>query len=168
MPNTTMTERDMFIAGFTREYATTLRLLEAYPPGQSELRPSPRSKTARELAFLLALGQGVAAAVATKDALLAPPEFTPPATWDAVLGALRAAHAESRAALEAMTDEAFQAPFTLLAGPGGKTATMRRADALWFFLMDHVHHRGQFSVYARMAGGRVPSIYGPSGDEPWA
>ena len=31
-----------------------------------------------------------------------------------------------------------------------------------------VHHRGQFSVYLRMADGKVPSIYGPSADEPWA
>jgi uncharacterized damage-inducible protein DinB len=34
-------------------------------------------------------------------------------------------------------------------------------------LMDSVHHRGQFSVYLRMADGKVPSIYGPTADEPW-
>lgn len=33
-------------------------------------------------------------------------------------------------------------------------------------LSDHVHHRGQLSVYLR-AIGTVPSIYGPSGDQPW-
>ena len=32
---------------------------------------------------------------------------------------------------------------------------------------DSIHHRGQLSVYIRPAGGKVPSIYGPSGDEPW-
>jgi len=44
----------------------------------------------------------------------------------------------------------------------------RRMDFLWFLLMDMVHHRGQFSVYLRMADGKVPSIYGPSADEPWS
>jgi uncharacterized damage-inducible protein DinB len=34
-------------------------------------------------------------------------------------------------------------------------------------LYDTIHHRGQLSVYMRLAGARVPSIYGPSGDEPW-
>jgi uncharacterized damage-inducible protein DinB len=34
-------------------------------------------------------------------------------------------------------------------------------------LYDSVHHRGQISVYLRMSGARVPSIYGPSRDEPW-
>jgi uncharacterized damage-inducible protein DinB len=35
-------------------------------------------------------------------------------------------------------------------------------------LMDSIHHRGQMSVYLRCAGGKVPSIYGPSADEPWS
>jgi uncharacterized damage-inducible protein DinB len=43
----------------------------------------------------------------------------------------------------------------------------RKADVLWMMMMDAIHHRGQFSVYVRMAGGKVPSIYGPSADEPW-
>lgn len=30
---------------------------------------------------------------------------------------------------------------------------------------DQIHHRGQLSVYVRMAGGKVPSIYGPSADD---
>ncbi len=44
---------------------------------------------------------------------------------------------------------------------------VRKMDLLWFMLMDQVHHRGQFTIYLRMADGKVPSIYGPSADEPW-
>src|SRR5216117_2120036 len=44
---------------------------------------------------------------------------------------------------------------------------LRKMDVLWFMLMDQVHHRGQFTIYLRMADGKVPSIYGPSADEPW-
>ena len=44
---------------------------------------------------------------------------------------------------------------------------VRRMDVLWSLLHDEIHHRGQFSIYLRMAGGKVPSIYGPSADEPW-
>ncbi|MGA3241300.1 MAG: DinB family protein [Bryobacteraceae bacterium] len=29
-----------------------------------------------------------------------------------------------------------------------------------------VHHRGQLSSYLRPMGAKVPSIYGPSADEP--
>ena len=42
-----------------------------------------------------------------------------------------------------------------------------RLEFCWFLLHDEIHHRGQFSIYLRMAGAKVPSIYGPSADEPW-
>ncbi len=38
-------------------------------------------------------------------------------------------------------------------------------DAVFNMLLDLVHHRGQLSVYIRLGGGKVPSIYGPSADE---
>jgi uncharacterized damage-inducible protein DinB len=49
-----------------------------------------------------------------------------------------------------------------------RSSPMRRGNALWLMLNDSIHHRGQLTVYLRMAGGRVPSIYGPSADEPWS
>jgi uncharacterized damage-inducible protein DinB len=39
------------------------------------------------------------------------------------------------------------------------------ANMVWGFFFDAIHHRGQLSVYLRPMGGKVPSIYGPSGDE---
>ncbi|MGH9317554.1 MAG: DinB family protein, partial [Thermoanaerobaculia bacterium] len=39
-------------------------------------------------------------------------------------------------------------------------------DMLWGFLFDAIHHRGQLSSYIRPMGGKVPSIYGPSADDP--
>ena len=43
---------------------------------------------------------------------------------------------------------------------------IRAIDALMAELHDQIHHRGQFSVYLRLAGAKVPSIYGPTADEP--
>ena len=34
-------------------------------------------------------------------------------------------------------------------------------------LNDSIHHRGQMSVYLRISGGKVPSIYGPTADVRW-
>lgn len=45
---------------------------------------------------------------------------------------------------------------------------MMTAPAAGFinFMLGHsIHHRGQLSAYIRPMGGKVPSIYGPSGDE---
>jgi len=41
------------------------------------------------------------------------------------------------------------------------------AELIWFMLLDAVHHRGQLSIYLRLMEAKVPSIYGPSADEPW-
>jgi len=39
-------------------------------------------------------------------------------------------------------------------------------EFLWDFMFDAIHHRGQLSAYLRPMGGKVPSIYGPSADDP--
>ena len=38
-------------------------------------------------------------------------------------------------------------------------------DFMLMMLFDQIHHRGQLSVYIRLAGGKVPSVYGPSADD---
>ncbi len=70
-----------------------------------------------------------------------------------------------RAALVGKTDAEFLAPWTLMAG-GKEVFTMPKAAVLRNFVFNHmVHHRGQMTVYLRMLGVAMPSIYGPSGDE---
>ena len=38
-------------------------------------------------------------------------------------------------------------------------------DFMLMMIHDQIHHRGQLTVYIRMAGGKVPSVYGPSADD---
>ena len=45
-------------------------------------------------------------------------------------------------------------------------AALHLGEMLWGFLFDAIHHRGQLSSYLRPMGAKVPSIYGPSGDDP--
>jgi uncharacterized damage-inducible protein DinB len=63
-------------------------------------------------------------------------------------------------------DEKLQQTVKFFTGPK-QMGDVRRLDLVWFLLSDEIHHRGQFSVYLRMADGKVPSIYGPTADEPW-
>ena len=83
-----------------------------------------------------------------------------------VITALEKAHRDFGALVASFSDEQLREPVTFLVAP--KTpGPSPRMDFAWFLLHDQIHHRGQFSVYLRMAGGKVPSIYGPTGDEPW-
>ena len=43
---------------------------------------------------------------------------------------------------------------------------MPKVMVLRSIMLNHwIHHRGQLGVYLRLVGAKVPSSYGPSGDE---
>ena len=160
------TEREHFLASFEREYQTTLRVLKAFPPAQGKLKFTDRSHTANEIAWSLVLDQMIVEPVLTV-AKLEPKETPAPSDFSSILSQFEKLHTEATAKLKKLDDKLFNSTLNLQVGPKGAMADVRRADALWLFLNDTIHHRGQFSVYLRAAGGKVPSIYGPSGDEPW-
>jgi uncharacterized damage-inducible protein DinB len=74
--------------------------------------------------------------------------------------------AATRAALAGTTDEELLTIWTLKRG-GKAIFSMPKASVLRSFVLSHlIHHRGQLSVYLRLLDLPVPSIYGPSADEP--
>jgi uncharacterized damage-inducible protein DinB len=155
-----MTEKDTFLAIHQREYQITHRLISAYPANQLAYRPHERSRSAKELAFTLAQQERIF--VQAAKGVFDPSIFgaTPPATVREILQALETNQQQVQQAIGAASQEELNQPMSF-AGQ-----EMRRMDVLWAVLFDLIHHRGQFSVYVRMAGGMVPSIYGPSADDP--
>jgi uncharacterized damage-inducible protein DinB len=95
-----------------------------------------------------------------------PAGYVPPSTRAAVLEMFDRNVADARAALSGRTDAELMAPWTLKS-QGKEVFTMPKAVVLRSFVMNHmVHHRGQMSVYLRLQNVPVPSMYGPSADEP--
>jgi uncharacterized damage-inducible protein DinB len=91
--------------------------------------------------------------------------FVAPTTCDTVLALFDANVRAGRPTLVGKTDPEFHAPWTLLI-EGKAMFTMPRVTVLRNFLLNHtIHHRGQLTVYLRMLGVALPSIYGPSADE---
>ncbi|HEU4559915.1 MAG TPA: DinB family protein [Longimicrobium sp.] len=156
-----------FLEMLEREHQTTMKVLRAYPAAQAELRPAEKSKTARELAYVFAAEAMIGVAGLTTGFDFSKTDPPPvPGSMEEVIQAVEDAHRRWVEALRTQTDAQLRetvqfpvAPFTMGDWP--------KIDFLWMLLHDHIHHRGQFSVYLRMAGGKVPSIYGPSADEPW-
>lgn len=170
MPTTSARRTQAFLDTFDRECQTTLKVLRAYPEDKLDLKPSDKSKTARELAWVFAAECGLGAHV-WNDALAngmpaggGPP--APPAKWSDLVAGVEKALADYRSLVAAASDEDLDRNVHFFTAP--KTmGQMSRHQFIWFLLHDHIHHRGQFSVYLRMAGGKLPSIYGPTADEPW-
>ncbi|MEO8217046.1 MAG: DinB family protein [Acidobacteriota bacterium] len=162
-------EKQSFLDSYDAEHATTMRVLRAYPEDKLDLRPHPKLKSARELAWVFVLERGLGMKVWNDEFAKAAPAGSSPAApggWDELLGALDKAHKDFREVITAATDSDLHENVHFFTGP--KTmGEISRMDWLWFLLKDQIHHRGQFSIYLRMADGKVPSIYGPTADEPW-
>ena len=163
------TAKQQFLDAYDREHETTMRLLRAYPKDKTDLRPHPKLKTARELAWVFVVECGLGTMVYHDELAKGLPSGRPPGapqSWDEVLSSLEKAYKDFRDLVRKASDEDLQKKVHVLSGPKTMGETSR-LDFLWFLLSDQIHHRGQFSIYSRIAGGKVPSIYGPSADEPW-
>jgi len=165
----TPTPKQQFLQSFNRETATTLKVMRAYPADQLDLTPTAKSRSARDLIWLFAMEQGLATkALTTGFDWSAPrgPLPSPPDAYDKLIKAVEDSFQQIVALVERTPDSQMGDTVKFFVGP--KTlGDVPKIDFLWFLLCDQIHHRGQLSVYLRMAGGKVPSIYGPSGDEPW-
>lgn len=161
-----MSEKQRFMSALEKEFPTTLKVLKAFPATKADFKPHRKCRSAKELAWTFVLEQG-----ALRGALAGGIDFkamgTPaPATLQEVIATYEKVHRDNVEALKKASDADLNQTVKFPTGPG-QMGDWRRMDFLWFLLMDCIHHRGQFSVYLRMADGKVPSIYGPSADEPW-
>ena len=163
-------QKEKFLQTYQQEHETTMRVLRAYPVAKLDLKPTPVMKSARELAWIFVQERGLGTAV-WRDAFgqglppAAPPP-TVPDSWEQVLSALESAHEEFKKVVADTSEEDLEKTVKFLVGPKN-LGDFRRIDFAWFLLFDQIHHRGQLSVYVRMAGGQVPSIYGPTLEQPW-
>jgi hypothetical protein len=140
--------------------------MKAYPPGKDDFKPHERSDPAVRLDHTFSMENAVVYK-AVRGELTMPPDLPPaPATYAEAIANYERGAKELMAAVEAMPDSRVSEKMTFFTGPK-QIGTVPISQIMWLMLMDSIHHRGQLSVYVRMAGGKVPSIYGPSADEPW-
>lgn len=161
-----LSEKQMFLQSFQRESDTTLKVLKAYPAERADYRPHEKSRSAKELAWTFVLEQGMTTGGLSGHVDFSQPMPKPPADYKDVLAAFEQGIRDTAAKISTANDEDLNKSMPFPVGPK-QMADLRRLDVLWTALMDQVHHRGQFSVYLRLAGGKLPSIYGPTADEPW-
>lgn len=163
-----MSEKQKFQEAWDKESATTLKVLRAYPEDKADLRPHPSSRSAKDLAWAFVF-DGVAGSQAVQGEMKFPPPNMPekPSSWKAMISEVEKALKVMSDRVRKVDDAQLNTTVKFVTGPK-QMSDLRRMDVLWFLLNDTIHHRGQFSVYLRMAGGKVPAIYGPSADEKWS
>jgi uncharacterized damage-inducible protein DinB len=161
--------KKQFLEALEREHQRTMRVLRAYPDDKADFKPHETSGSARELAWIFVLGPNLMAKALTTGFDWSNPSGGPPAapaSMKEIVAAAEQAHQRLVDVLNATDESALDETVQFFVGP----KTLGEFTKLGFIemvLFDHVHHRGQLSVYLRIAGAKVPSIYGPSRDEPW-
>ena len=156
-----MTEKEVFIQAWEREFQTNLKVLHALPENKLEVRPDSSQHTAKDLAWSIVaeekefIGGGVTGSINLTNI----PK--PPSTLKEIIATYERAHEENIQKVKAMTDAEFNKLVKGYSSPKFN-GEIRRADVLWGGLIDAAHHRGQLSVYLGIAGAHVPqSTYAP-------
>jgi uncharacterized damage-inducible protein DinB len=165
-----MALKDALLPEYDHEMGTTRRLLERVPDADLAWKAHERSFSLGQLAghianvphWLDAICDATVFDVASLGEDARPKQ---PTSIADVLTAFDGNVKRGRQKIDALTDAAMFAQWTMKQGDH-EILTMPRTAVLRSFIMNHlIHHRGQLSVYLRLRNVPVPAIYGPSADE---
>jgi len=161
---------DTILDQLDREAPRTRRVLEKTPQGKDDWKPHEKSMPLGRLAMLVATMPSWITMILNQDELdvqpvggskFQMPELKTPAQ---LVAAHDKAVGDAREALRQATDEHLSKNWKLLSA--GKTVQEDpRHVVLRDTLLHLAHHRGQLTVYLRMNGAPVPSVYGPTADD---
>jgi uncharacterized damage-inducible protein DinB len=161
---------EWFLAELEAEAPRTRRTLERVPEGRDEWAPHPKSMPLGRLAMLVAQMPSWITLVVAQDQLDLNPaggsnvDQRPLRTPAELTEAMDKNVADARRTLAGTTDEHLLTPWKLLFS-GRVVMEQPRWVVLRETFMHLSHHRGQLTVYLRLNGQPVPSIYGPTADD---
>jgi DinB family len=146
-----------------REIPKFLKVLMAIPAGNHGYKPDPKSRTAPEIAWLLASSESALASL-LDTGTVEWKETPAPADLASIIAAFEKNAAAVDERLKRFDEARWGQKGKFLFGEGQSWEDTYEAFTLGF-LFDSIHHRGQLTTYLRAMGGKVPSIYGPSADD---
>ena len=159
---------DSLIPEFDHEMATTRKVLERVPEERFDWKPHEKSSSLGVLAKHGATlpTWGTETLMRPEIVLVGNNPPTSATSKSELLTAFDKNVGDARAALAGKSDAELMAMWSLKRN--GKTVfSMPKTTVLRSFVLNHlIHHRAQLTVYLRLLDIPVPSIYGPSADEP--
>ena len=161
-----MTSREAFLETWKMESATTQRVLDAVPNAKLDYRPDPKSRTGLELAAHVA-GHGPILTALVETGRIGGGPMPAPKSLKEAVGVFGASLPKLEKLIQGTDDKTWDTRMSGIFGPDGKAMMQAPLGTMvWFLFYDLVHHRGQLCAYLRAMGGKVPSVYGPSADDP--
>ncbi|HVT41158.1 MAG TPA: DinB family protein [Gemmatimonadaceae bacterium] len=158
-----MDQRTLFMKYWAKEAPATRKVISRIPEA-SQYRPDVKSRTAREIAWLI-VREEIVLVDGLEKGTMEWTEVPAPASMAEVLETYDRHHKNQAKRLEALDAARWERPVPFMF-QGQQVMNESGYDNAWGFLHDIIHHRGQLSTYLRPMGSTVPQIYGPSADEP--
>ena len=159
---------DALLPEFDHEMTTTRKVLERVPEDKFAWKPHAKSFSLGALAAHVATLPTWGEETLTRseiDIAGGQPPVAPPSKTE-LMATFDKNVAATRSALAGKTDAELLATWTLKRHSKA-IFSMPKTAVLRSFVLSHlIHHRGQLCVYLRLLDVSVPSIYGPSADEP--
>ena len=154
---------NVFADTMKNESETTKKIFRAIPEEKKTYKPDAKARSAHELAWHIATSEvwfmdGV---LNGKFSMGEPPQMPP--TIAAIVEWYEKNYPDFVNGLKDLPAEKLTAPI-----PFFGMMELPAVAYLNFLNLHSAHHRGQLSTYLRPMGGKIPSIYGGSADEPFA
>ncbi len=145
---------------FNKEFGTTLRMMHAFPPNKKDFTPHKRSQNALRLMSTFVFEMYLLATHLFGDVMdRSRFQSYKPETIQVVIDDFEKYSTDVLKRLAQVSEPDLMKTIEF----GGRKFAVDEFALM--MLHDQIHHRGQLSVYVRMAGGEVPSVYGPSADD---
>ncbi len=162
----TATKSDALVAEIRREAETTRRVLERVPEDKLSWAPHAKSMSLGTLALHVATIPGAIAGLVSEPTGEVPTFVRPEATSRAqLLSALDTSIATATQKLGGWGAPYLDAEWKMVHA-GNTLLALPRIEMIRSVMLNHwYHHRGQLTVYLRLLGVPIPSVYGPSADE---
>ena len=146
---------------YTQEATTTLKVIQSIPEGHLDFKPHEKSNSLKAILRTAIVGfimnEKFLEGEVPENSMDSVNEFdsiqTAAEEFEEVSG-------KFLSALQDASDADLQQSFSMWGMEG------TRAEIIFGMLRDMIHHRGQLTVYIRLLDGKVPSVYGPTADEP--
>ncbi|HEX4604090.1 MAG TPA: DinB family protein [Candidatus Angelobacter sp.] len=163
---------DLLLAELDREAVGIRKTLERLPEGKNDWKPHEKSMPLGYLATIVATIPAWLDMVINTDEMDINPAGGPqhkPQEWKTrqdLLQQFEASLKKGRDVLQNTTDDKLLNTKWRMLNGGKLMSEQTRYVAIRDGVLNHMaHHRGQLTVYLRLNEQKVPSIYGPSGDE---
>ncbi len=158
---------DALAMEYQYETGVTRKVIDRLPEDKYGWKPHDKSMTAGQLASHIVEIQGWTAGTLAQDEFKMD-DYKPfkPKSKAELLKTFDALVAESLKAMKSGVSDAALMKNWKMTQKGQTILDMPKVQVLRAWVLNHqIHHRGQLSVYLRLVGAPVPSIYGPSADE---